>query len=406
MSAPILQYDDYETHADRSAAMFEAGPVIRLDFKHGSGFMPYVATTRPVIQALEQRPDDFGRDRELHANFQAALEEVGQLHPLDAMFLLVFDTMLTSDGMQHSRIRGAFMQHFTVHHVKRNLVSVVNTAITDLLKEMRAGFEVHGKLDLKEAFASELPIRVTCGLIGVPMTQASELSRLSRLVFAGDPTAFGQMAAYVTQLIESKGPSPSGDSVLDRVIRDRTAGKNDLTDSELVSQVVQLVLGGFDTTMSAVLNVAIELITNPRWLSEIHAGTLSWEAVIAEILRHRSPVPYLPVTFATRNTELMGVSIPKGASIFRGYQAAHFDPEHYGPEPKIFNPHREEASKHIAFGVPGRHNCIGRQLALAELRAALPALFNAFPELAIVGELEEHPALMAQQPKELLIRQM
>ncbi|WP_323793114.1 cytochrome P450, partial [Nocardioides sp.] len=64
---------------------------------------------------------------------------------------------------------------------------------------------------------------------------------------------------------------------------------------------------------------------------------------------------------------------------------AHRDPR-LAPDLDDFDP-RREPTRHLAFG-HGIHRCVGAELARMELRIALRALAQRFPDLAVTAPIE------------------
>jgi cytochrome P450 len=82
---------------------------------------------------------------------------------------------------------------------------------------------------------------------------------------------------------------------------------------------------------------------------------------------------------ATRDTELRGVAIPKGARIAVLYGSANRDPEVF-PDPDRFEVRRPNLREHLAFG-QGAHFCLGAGLARKEGAVALETLLGGLPNL-------------------------
>jgi cytochrome P450 len=70
--------------------------------------------------------------------------------------------------------------------------------------------------------------------------------------------------------------------------------------------------------------------------------------------------------FVTRDTELDGVRIPRGATIWLMFGSANRDASVF-PDPDKFDPARPNLKESVAFG-RGAHFCIGAPLARLELK--------------------------------------
>jgi cytochrome P450 len=99
---------------------------------------------------------------------------------------------------------------------------------------------------------------------------------------------------------------------------------------------------------------------------------------VEELLRLESPAQGL-FRVTTREVELGGAVLPKGARVMAHFASANRDACVFS-DPDRYRPERDDIGAHLAFG-KGIHFCIGAPLGRLELRVALPLLFRRLPGL-------------------------
>ena len=106
----------------------------------------------------------------------------------------------------------------------------------------------------------------------------------------------------------------------------------------------------------------------------------------------------------TRPVTLGGVDLPEGAKLFLWLAATGRDGAVF-PEPDRFDPRREDAHHHLAFG-KGIHYCAGASLGKLEARLALEGLTARFPGLRLVEgqEIPFHPNISFRGPLQLWVQ--
>ncbi|HEX5188334.1 MAG TPA: cytochrome P450 [Streptosporangiaceae bacterium] len=106
-------------------------------------------------------------------------------------------------------------------------------------------------------------------------------------------------------------------------------------------------------------------------------------AAAEEIVRWVSPVNMFRRT-ATRDTELGGQPIAEGDKVVVFYALANRD------EAVFIRPHQFDAGRepnpHVGFGGGGPHFCLGKHLAVLELRVLLRTLTELMPGIRLDGE--------------------
>jgi cytochrome P450 len=109
---------------------------------------------------------------------------------------------------------------------------------------------------------------------------------------------------------------------------------------------------------------------------------------VEELLRYLTIIHLGPFRLAIEDVEIEGNLIKAGEMVGLSLPAANRDPSRF-PEGETLDVTRP-ASGHMTFG-HGIHQCLGQQLARAEMRIAYPALLRRLPGLRLAVTPEEVP---------------
>ncbi|MGC0397940.1 cytochrome P450 [Streptomyces sp. SAI-126] len=360
---PRFLQDPYPTYA----AMRSSCPVQPLPT--GSGGHPgYVVTG--YAEAREALGD--ARLSKDTAAFFAGKKSRRRLHPA------VAHTMLATDPPRHTRLRKVVTKAFT-----NGAVAQLRPFIARVTDELLDQWPVGERFDFVAALAVPLPVIVICELLGVPAGDRPAVRRWSGELFAaGRPdvidAASHSMADYMTGLVAAKRLDP-GDCLLDRLIAARD-GAERLSEEELVSLAVLLLVAGHETTTNFLGNAALALLQRPAELDRLRQDPDDVPAVLDELLRFDSPVSTATFRYTTEAVTLGGVDIPAGVPVLVALGAANRDPVRF-PSPDLLDLDRDAAA-HLGFG-HGIHRCVGAPLAKAEAEIALRAVLTRFPGIRL-----------------------
>lgn len=249
---PRYLQDPYPTYA----AMRSACPVQAVAGGSG-GRLSYLVTG--YAEAREALAD--ARLSKDTAAFFAGKESKGRLHPA------VAHNMLSSDPPEHTRLRKLVTKAFTTGAVAE-LRPFIARVTDDLLDQWPVG----EPFDFVTGLAVPLPVIVICELLGVPDEDRPDIQRWSGELFAaGQPevidAASHSLADYMTDLIAAKRRHPAK-SLLDRLISARD-GHDRLSEEELVSLAVLLLVAGHETTTSFLGNATLSLLQHPAELDRL-----------------------------------------------------------------------------------------------------------------------------------------
>jgi cytochrome P450 len=360
---PRFLQDPYPTFA----AMRSSCPVQPLPT--GSGGHPgYVVTG--YAEAREALGD--ARLSKDTAAFFAGKKSRRRLHPA------VAHTMLATDPPRHTRLRKLVTKAFT-----NGAVAQLRPFIAQVTEELLDRWPVGERFDFVSALAVPLPVIVICELLGVPAGDRPAVRRWSGELFAaGRPdvidAASHSMADYMTGLVGAKRLDP-GDCLLDRLIAARD-GAERLSEEELVSLAVLLLVAGHETTTNFLGNAALALLQRPAESDRLRQNPDDVPAVLDELLRFDSPVSTATFRYTTEAVTLGGVDIPAGMPVLVALGAANRDPVRF-PSPDLLDLDRDAAA-HLGFG-HGIHRCVGAPLAKAEAEIALRAVLTRFPGIRL-----------------------
>ncbi|MGY4969547.1 cytochrome P450 family protein [Streptomyces nigrescens] len=356
--------DPYETYARlRSAA-----PVQKLTTGSGAGRPSYLITG--YAEAREAFADPrLSKDT---ARFFAGQPSRRDLHPA------VSQSILATDPPEHTRLRRLVAKAFTTGAVER-LRPYIDEYVDGLLDEWEPG----GQADIVADLAVPLPVAVICQMLGVPETDGPRVRRWSSDLFAaGQPqqidAASHALAGYMSELIATKREQPDN-SLLHELITVRD-GTDQLSESELVSLAVILLVAGHETTTNLIGNATLALLQQPEAAARLRAEPELLKTALDELLRFDAPAGIATFRYSTEALTLGGTEIPAGVPVLIAPGAANHDPAQFA-EPDQLDLDRD-ARNHLSFG-HGIHRCLGAPLARAEAEAALLALFTRFPALRL-----------------------
>nr|AZU97073.1 cytochrome P450 [Arnebia euchroma] len=187
-----------------------------------------------------------------------------------------------------------------------------------------------------------------------------------------------------------------------------------IDNSQVKAIMVDIIIGGTDTTATTLEWVMAELIANPHVLKklkhelttmvgmnniveEVHLSKLKYlEACVKEALRLHPTLPFLLPKYPTQTTLVGGFTIPKETKVFLNIWALQRDPEVW-KNPLEFNPDRflDENCKfdfegnnfrYLPFG-SGRRICAGLPLAEKMVMYMLASLLHSFDWKLPEGEV-------------------
>ena len=174
------------------------------------------------------------------------------------------------------------------------------------------------------------------------------------------------------------------DDVISGLVEAEEEGRR-LTEDEMVNLMVQLLVGGNETTTSLITNAVVRLTEAPElWERLRHDPSLA-DLAVEESLRYDPPVLGLFRT-TTRPVTMHGVDLPADAKVMLLYAAANRDPAAFD-DPDTFSLDRDldqVRRNHLSFGY-GIHVCLGAALARMEARIALRQMAERMPNLRVTS---------------------
>ena len=198
--------------------------------------------------------------------------------------------------------------------------------------------------------------------------------------------AAGDFRRYLLDVVAHRRAHPGED--LMAALIDATVDGERLTDDQVVSTAMVLLMAGHEATVNATSNGVAALAANPDQWQLLRSGAVSVRAAIEEILRFDPPLQWFERWVLEDGVEIAGTPLERGSRVALVLGAANRDPRRF-PDPDVFDITRADTS-HIAFG-GGIHFCIGAPLARMELEATLNELVATEDELVVLPGAERRP---------------
>lgn len=293
-------------------------------------------------------------------------------------------TMLTADMPDHTRYRRLVSKAFTPK-VIAELEPVIRAIATKLIDSWIDS----GSIEFVERFGVPLPVEVIAHALNVPESRMADFKRWSDDSIAGIGTnisleqrleaesGVNEYQHYFAAEFEKRKIEPQDDlltALLQARIDDddpEVTDKRPLDMAEMLSIVQQLLVAGNETTTKLLTETMRLLANHPDQWQRLQQDPTRASNVIEEALRLSTPTQGM-FRIATRDHELEGVHIPKGARLVIVFASANRDEAIYD-DADAFDPDRDRLRDHLAFG-KGIHFCLGAALSRLEGKVALEEL--------------------------------
>ena len=329
-------------------------------------------------------------------------------------------SVLDANPPSHKRVRSLMSAVFTPRRTA-GLEPAIKATVGRLLDAVAAAGRAGAPVDFMAEFAFALPVSVICELIGVPEADRAPIRGLSRELTTAfdmsvDHAVLGPaneaaltLAEYFTGLVAARRAEPR-DDLAGVLVREAGPDGAGLTEEELISNLIFLLVAGFETTTNLFGNGLALLFEQPALAAGLRSGGLPCADFVEEVLRFDSPVQFTSRVALTDGLRVGGKRLPcePGAEALLLVGAANRDPKRFADADR-FDPLRVDNAP-LTFGA-GAHYCLGAALARLEVNTALPMLLDRFPDLAPAGPpvrgsrynlrgYEELPVYVSGQPDE------
>jgi cytochrome P450 len=299
-------------------------------------------------------------------------------------------SVFTADAEEHTRFRRMLSKPFTFKRVE-GLRPAIQQITDEHIDAMLAGPR---PADIVTALALPVPSLVISQLLGVPYEDAEMFQHHANIGLAryatGEDTVEGAMNLnkYLAQLVEAKMENPAEDAVSDLAER-VTAGE--LSVKEAAQLGTGLLIAGHETTANMISLGVLALLQYPEQAAVLR-DTDDPKVIanaVEELLRYLSIIQNGQRRVAAEDIEIAGEVIRAGEGIIIDLAPANWDAKAFA-EPERLYLHRSGAGQHVAFGY-GRHQCVGQQLARAELQIVFHTLLRRIPALELAVPIEDIP---------------
>jgi len=323
----------------------------------------------------------------------------------DPELIFWFDApnMITVDVDYHRRLRGALASLFTrpaVARWEKRAGEIVDGLLAPLVRGS-SSFDLIGDFTM-------LPTVIVAEMLGIPQERHDDFRRwsheiVSNLAYgAEDPDRRAIMKRAAREVNEYLGDEierhrrEQPDDLLTTMLN--LSGEGRMTEEEIRSTAVLLLIAGYDTTAKTMSDCLIALEANPGQRELVVRDPSLVPAAIEEGMRWFGSVQWIPRK-AVVDLTLGGAEIAAGDHVYAFVAAGNRDPRRW-PQPERFDVTRQRTT-HLAFG-RGPHLCLGAALARIEVKVALERLLQVAPRYEL-NDIDFGHAFFVRGPERGLV---
>ena len=285
--------------------------------------------------------------------------------------------ILHIDGEQHSRLRGLINPAFTPRNANR-----WRDQIREILDDLAppAGGE---PFDFVEAVAKPFPARTIAAFMGAPQEDAPRLAEWSNLIQRQFDAQTLMTEREAVERACEEFYAWADERLADGSVT-LPGASDELSHAELVNLVLNICVGGVDTTQSQLAHAVRLFAEHPEQWDAVRADPGLVPRAVDEILRFEPITPFTG-RIMLEDVEYRGVTFPKDHIVMACIFTANRDDVE---DPDRFDVTADRGRvKPLTFG-GGIHWCLGSNLARAELEEALRFYAERVERFELAGEPE------------------
>lgn len=304
--------------------------------------------------------------------------------------------LINVDPPDHTRMRKLVHMAFTPRAIRR-----MRSYIEDIVDRLIDDQIERGFMDVIWDFSYPLPVTVIAEMMGIPLEDHAKFKRWSGEIvgFMATPKptpevllksqdALLAMQQYFRDIYAKRRLAPEDDLITALVLAELEGDK--LSEEEMVSSCVTILIGGHETTTYLIANGVYALLQQPEQLRLLRDNPALDASATEEFLRYEGPFQRNR-RIATRDVKIGDRTIKQDQLIMQFLGAANRDPSQFD-NPDALDLARSP-NKHLAFGY-GPHFCLGAPLARLEAPVAIRALLNKLRNIRLAhDDLEWNSAL-------------
>jgi cytochrome P450 len=292
--------------------------------------------------------------------------------------------MVMSDDEEHSKRRKIASSGFEDHIIDRFAKTVQLT-----VKRIIAEVKNKDQFEFVEAISKKLPSTVLADLFSIPESDREDFFNSANIMTG----FFGGASSYQNKDgIEVNNAAKSLKSYFERLIKERRGGAGEdyvsillrvqpmsgLSDEEVISQLIMMLVAGQVTTTDQINNIMFLLAQFPELQKDIQKSPELLPNGLEELKRIDPAVTFI-FRVARADTMLGEQPIKKGDVIFISTHCVNRD------LPTNEKPHEIDLTRkalHFAYG-HGSHYCLGAKLGRLEIRLLFEEIFKELPLLKL-----------------------
>lgn len=289
--------------------------------------------------------------------------------------------ILHIDGPDHTRLRRLVNPFFTPRAAE-----LWRPTMRGYLERLWAG--VDGGCEFVSAFAKPYPSLTIAAVMGAPESDAERLHDWSNWIqrqFDGPSLiadraridqAVEEFYSWCRDLLSVRRDSPGPDLVSALIAAEQEGDR--LSDVELVNLVLNVLIGGVDTTQAQLAHALRLFAENPAQWELLGGNPGLVPAAVEEVLRHEPITPFT-ARVLVEDVTYRDVQFPAGTVVMVSAVTGNAD----GAGNPAFDITADRTGARLMTFGAGPHHCLGANLARVELEEALAFLAPRMPGLRV-----------------------